>query len=374
MRPLRLFFLRNYRPGRDPLSRRVPLPPTIRLLFGGGAAQNSCARETHWGSPSPLLGWPRTPPTWDGGGGLCLGRNTYGDWSHYRVLPHIRYWSFRPSFCLSITSYPSFVSALLLPTDNVTVAADINKQGGTRSTRLKSCGHGAGAGILSRSPSTAPGRTSLLRTSCPAAAFPPRSGPSTPRSWPLFSERSVPFTWICFASALYAQLQRYCAQALDSAAWRIEPSRFGGRYSRGTFFPPTHPPNSTEGEAGSGYRPPHCPVVAEENVVPRNDNPSSGVSENPPRSQGRDIPADTGDPAPKAVRPPPDCLALVREAGAQAGFSERAAAVIARSRRDSTREAYIPVLQDFSVGANLRGWIPVRHLWRTWPFSELPFW
>ena len=64
-------------------------------------------------------------------------------------------------------------------------------------------------------------------------------------------------------------------------------------------------------------------MVAEENVVPRNDNPSSGVSENPPRSQGRDIPADTGDPAPKAVRPPPDCLALVREAGAQAGFSER---------------------------------------------------
>ena len=131
------------------------------------------------------------------GGGSAWGRNTYGDWSHYRVLPHIRYWSFRPSFCLSITSYPSFVSALLLPTDNVTVAAYINKQGGTRSTRLKSCGHGAGAGILSRSPSTAPGRTSLLRTSCPAAAFPPRSGPSTPRSWPLFSERSVPFTWIC---------------------------------------------------------------------------------------------------------------------------------------------------------------------------------
>ena len=91
----------------------------------------------------------------------------------------------------------------------------------------------------------------------------------------------------------------------------------------GYVFPPTHPPNSTEGEAGSGYRPPHCPVVAEENVVPRNDNPSSGVSENPPRSQGHDIPADTGDPAPKAVRPPPDCLALVREAGAQAGFSER---------------------------------------------------
>ena len=33
MRPLQLHFLRNYQPGRDPLSRRVPLPPTIRLLF-----------------------------------------------------------------------------------------------------------------------------------------------------------------------------------------------------------------------------------------------------------------------------------------------------------------------------------------------------
>ena len=126
-------------------------------------------------------------------------------------------------------------------------------------------------------------------------------GPSTPGHGHYFRPLG-PLYVDLFVSALYAQLQRYCAQALDPAAWRIEPSRFGGRYSR-VRFSPTHPPNSTEGEAGSGYRSPHCPVVAEENVVPRNDNPSSGVSENPPRSQGRDIPADTGDPAPKAVRP-----------------------------------------------------------------------
>ena len=30
--------------------------------------------------------------------------------------------------------------------------------------------------------------------------------------------------------------------------------------------------------------------------------------------------------------------------------------------RESTREAYIPVLRDFSTGANLTGWIPVQHL------------
>ena len=147
-------------------------------------------------SPSPLLGWPRTPPTWDGGAlpgpqylwGLVPLQGT----PPYQVLE----FSGRHSV-LSITSYPSFVSALLLPTDNVTVAAYINKQGGTRSTRLKSCGHGAGAGILSRSPSTAPAGQAYCGLPVPRRAFPPRSGPSTPRSWPLFSERSVPFTWIC---------------------------------------------------------------------------------------------------------------------------------------------------------------------------------
>ena len=285
MRPLRLFFLRNYRPGRDPLSRRVPLPPTIRLLFRGGAAQNSCARATHWGFPQPTIRvtTDASHMGWGGGGGLCLGRNTYGDWSHYRVLPHMRYWSFRPSFCLSITSYPSFVSALLLSTDNVTVAAYINKQGGTRSTRLNALAAELWTWCRRRDiipiASYSPGQDKLI------ADFLSR-GRVPPSEWTLHSQVMAtifrtfgPLHWDLFASALYAQLQRYCAQALDPAVWRIEPSQFGGRDSRGTPFPRPHPPNSTEGEAGSGYRPPHCPVVAEENVVPRNDNPSSGVSE-----------------------------------------------------------------------------------------------
>ena len=133
---------------------------------------------------------------------------------------------------------------------------------------------------------------------------------------------------------------------------------------QGVCFSPdfSHSPNTIEGEAGSGYHPPHCPLVAEENMVSRNDNPRSGVSENPSRSPGRDFSADIGDSAPATGLPTPDCLALVREAGAQAGFSERAAAFVACSLRESTREAYIPVLRDFSTGANLTGWIPVQHL------------
>ena len=168
-----------------------------------------------------------------------------------------------PSFCLSITSYPSFVSVLLLSTDNVTVAAYINKQGGTRSTRLNA---------LAAELWTWCRRRDII----PIASYSPRQdklivdflsrGRVPPSEWTLHSQVMAtifrtfgPFHVDLFASALYAQLQRYCAQALDPAAWRIEPSQFGGRDSRGTPFPRPHPPNSTDGEAGSGYLAPWWP-------------------------------------------------------------------------------------------------------------------
>ena len=166
---------------------------------------------------------------------------------------------------------------------------------------------------------------------------------------------SVPFTWIC--------LRRHSMPSSRGTVrrlWIRQRGEFGGRDSRGTPFPRPHPPNSTEGEAGSGYRP-HCPVVAEENVVPRNDNPSSGVSENPPRSQGRDIPADTGGPAPKAVRPPPDCLALVREARAQAGLSVRLRPLLPAAGGILPERRTFPSCRIFQL-VRISEWILVRHL------------
>ena len=162
------------------------------------------------------------------------------------------------------------------------MAAYINKQGGTRSTRLNALAAGLWTWCRRRDiipiASYSPGQDKLIADFLSRGRIPPSE-------WTLHSQVMAtifrtfgPLHVDLFASALYAQLQRYCAQALDPAVWRIEPSQFGGRDSRGTPFPRPHPPNSTEGEAGSGYRPPHCPVVAEENVVPRNDNPSSGVS------------------------------------------------------------------------------------------------
>ena len=374
MRPLRLFFPQELRAGPGPPIQTGPLAPDDSPPFSEVEPPRipALGKPTE-GSPSPLLGWPRTPPTWDGGAlpgpqylwGLVPLQGT----PPYQVLEIQAVHSVSPSL-----PTPRLSPHCCYPRTMLQWRLNINKQGGTRSTRLKSCGHGAGAGILSRSPSTAPGRTSLLRTSCPAARVPPSE-------WTLHSQvmatifRTLgPFYVDLFASALYAQLQRYCAQALDPAAWRIEPSRFGGRYSRGTFFPRPIPRILQKVRQDRATVPLIAPWWPKRTWFLVMITPSSGVSENPHRSQGRDIPADTGDPCTQG-RPPSTWLLGPCQGGRSSGrLFWKAAAVVARSRRDSTREAYIPVLQDFSVGANLRGWIPVRHLWRTWPFSELPFW
>ena len=126
-----------------------------------------------------------------------------------------------------------------------------------------------------------------------------------------------------------------------------------------------HPPNTTKSETGSGNHPPHCPVVAnKENVVSRHDNPRSGVPENPSCSPGYDISADIGDSAPAAGRPPPDCLALVREAGAHGAFLIGLRPSLPAAVGNQPGRHSIPVLRDFfsSVGANHTGCFPVRHL------------
>ena len=163
-----------------------------------------------------------------------------------------------------------------------------------------------------------------------------------------------------FASVLNAQLRRYCTKTLDPAVWRLDAFSFRWEGFTGYAFSPDihHPPNTTESETGSGNHPPHCPVVAEENVVSRHDNPRSGVPENPSRSPGYDLSADIGDSAPAAGRPPPDCLALVREAGAQAGLSDRAATFVACSRRESTRETFNSRLTGFFSWCESHGVFP----------------
>ena len=110
--PAPAVFLRNYQPGRDPLSRRVPLPRRSASSSGGGAVRNSRARATHWGSPAHHNSDHGRLPHGMGvtaGAALLMGTGPAPGYSPISMC-----WSFRLSFCHSITSSPLFGTALYL--------------------------------------------------------------------------------------------------------------------------------------------------------------------------------------------------------------------------------------------------------------------
>ena len=113
MRPFQLHFLRNYRPGRDPLSRRVPLPPTIRLLFRRWSRPEFLRSGNPLRVPQPTI-TVTTDASHMGWGGHCLGRNALGTGPTTGYSPISTYWSFRLSSCVSITSSPLLVTVLFL--------------------------------------------------------------------------------------------------------------------------------------------------------------------------------------------------------------------------------------------------------------------
>ena len=95
-----------------------------------------------------------------------MGRNAYGDWSRYRVLPHINVLEFQ-AVILSLHHFLPLVRhrTVLIRTDIVTVAAYIymhSLRTPERPSGGRSCGLGAGAGILSQLPHTSPARTILI--------------------------------------------------------------------------------------------------------------------------------------------------------------------------------------------------------------------
>ena len=127
MRPLQLHFLRNYQPGRDPLTRRVPLPMTIRLLCRRWSRLEFLRTGNPLRVPQPTI-TVTTDAAHTGWGGHCRGRIAYGDWSRYRVLPHINVLEFQ-AVILSLHHFLPLVRhrTVLIRTDNITVAAYINK-------------------------------------------------------------------------------------------------------------------------------------------------------------------------------------------------------------------------------------------------------
>ena len=74
-----------------------------------------------------------------------------------------------------------------------------------------------------------------------------------------------------------------------------------------------------------------------------------------PPSPGLDSAADIAGPTSPAECPALDCVAIIRKAGTQAGLSDRVAAIIASSRRESTCESYNSRLAGFFQWCNSHG-------------------
>ena len=136
MRPLQIHFLGHFRPNVDPLSLRVPVtnlvrPHLARWMCRPFLTQGKCLHQPYPSvtvtTDASLLGW----------GAVSEGRMVSGDWYHLPVLPHINQLEFR-AVMLACKHFQTFLSgkAVLIQTDNVTVAAYINRQGGTHSLSL----------------------------------------------------------------------------------------------------------------------------------------------------------------------------------------------------------------------------------------------
>ena len=242
MRSLQIHLLRHYRPSRDPLTRLVPLPPATRLLLRQWCLPGFLTRGNPLQPPQPSI-TVTTDASHIGWGGHCQGLHAYGDWCQSATLPHINVLEFQ-AVALSLRHFLPLIRgrAVLIRTDNITVAAYINKQGGTHSTRLNAlaaelwrwCRR---VGIFPVA-SYIPGRDNLIADFLSRGRVLPSEWTLHPQVMQLLVRRLPPLEVDLFASELNARLPAYCTRVQDPAAWRIDAFSFPWTGFRGYAFPP----------------------------------------------------------------------------------------------------------------------------------------
>ena len=242
MRPLQIHLNRHFRPLRDPPSKRVPVTPEVRACLSRWACRDllSQGRPLHVPLPSVTV---VTDASLYGWGGHCAGVSASGRWSLQERHLHINVLEFR-AVRLCLQQFLPLVQsrAVLIQTDNVTVAAYINKQGGTHSRSLNIQALEFWTWCLQReitpSASHIPGLQNLS-ADCLSR------GLSSPGEWTLsrrvmsmlkrvFGLQSVDL----FASALNAQLPRFCSRGRDPGAWRVNAFTFSWTGLNAYAFPP----------------------------------------------------------------------------------------------------------------------------------------
>ena len=243
MRPLQLHLLQYFNQLSDPPSTLIPLSPHVRSLILEWSSLDRLRAGKPF-SPPPTTLSLTTDASRSGWGAVLPPHRVSGLWSRQESLVHINSLELRAVF-LALQSLESHVlgRSILVRSDNTTVVAYINHQGGTHSPSLCRLALDLWHWCLQRqihlSASHIPGEDNLL------ADFLSR-GKFLPSEWMLDS--SV-FLRICrvlspppeidlFASLLNFRLPKYCSRSQDPQAWKIDAMSFPWSGLRLFAFPP----------------------------------------------------------------------------------------------------------------------------------------
>ena len=136
MRPFQWHLKRYFQQGVSSPRTWVPLPPEVARLLSPWKSRVFLSRGMPFRVTLPSVSIS-TDASLQGWGGLCEGQWTAGDWSHLTSLPHINVLEMLAvQSSMEVFQDRLLGRSVLILTDNVSVAAYINRQGGTHSRSL----------------------------------------------------------------------------------------------------------------------------------------------------------------------------------------------------------------------------------------------
>ena len=241
MRPFQLHLLKFYKPSVDSLKMWIPLTLEIKHLLIPWTKEKFLLQGKPLRTPLPSI-TISTDASFMGWGGHCQNQVVSGDWSHLCTLPHINLLELMAVF-MSLHHFENMIvgRAVQILTDNTTVAAYINKQGGTRSKSMNDLAAKIWRWCRSHQvfpiASYIPGQENLL------ADFLSR-GQCLPSEWTLNQEvfnhlNSIwaPLEIDLFATSLNHRLPRYCSRVRDREAVALNAFSLHWENFRGYAFP-----------------------------------------------------------------------------------------------------------------------------------------
>ena len=242
MRPLQIFFLRHFRPLLDSPDLLIPLSPQIKVLCLTWESRDFLLIGKPFVPPPPTmtlttdasnLGWGASLPP------HCLS----GRWSPQDCKLHINLLELK-AVSLALQGFLFLISghSVLVKSDNLTVVAYINYQGGTHSIPL--CVETLRLLSWCRqeriflSASHIPGQQNLIADFLSRGHCLPSEWSLHPSVFQQILRVSSPPLVDLFASSLNHLLPRYCARADDSSAWALDAFSIPWSDFLGFAFPP----------------------------------------------------------------------------------------------------------------------------------------